>query len=261
MNLDLTGRRVFVSGSTRGIGYAVAAACAGEGASVVLNGRTEEKVSGAVARLRKAVPGASVDGISADMCDMEEVSALLGRLGQVDILVNNVGVFEVAPFFEITDEQWSRYFDINVMSAVRLSRALLGGMIDRGWGRIIFTGTESAIDVPVDMVHYGATKATALALGNGLAKLTRGTAVTVNTVLAGATYSDGVAEAVEGIASAQRVPPEDLTSSLVRSSSLIERFIEPEEVADLVTFLASPRSSAINGSAIRADGGVLPTII
>ncbi|SIN89106.1 SDR family NAD(P)-dependent oxidoreductase [Agromyces cerinus] len=261
MDLQLADKRVFVSGSTQGIGFAAAEACLAEGASVVVNGRSEHRVMDAVERLRASVPGGDVSGIAADLADPLQTQSLLDSLGEVDVLINNVGIFDVARFADIADEAWSRYFEVNVMSGVRLSRRLLEPMLARGWGRIIFIGTESAVDVPGDMIHYGATKAAALALSNGLAKLTRGTGVTVNTVLGGPTYSDGVAATVEQIASAHSMSPDELKSSLVRSSSLIQRFIEPAEVASLVAYLASPLSSATNGAALRADGGALPTII
>ena len=261
MDLELADKKVFVSGSTQGIGYAVAEACLAEGASVVINGRSEPRVAEAVERLRMTTPGGAVSGIAADFADPLQTQSLLDSLGEVDVLINNAGLFDVARFAEIPDEDWSRYFEVNVMSSVRLSRRLLEPMLERGWGRIIFIGTESAIDVPGDMIHYGATKAAALALSNGLAKLTRGTGVTVNTVLGGPTYSDGVAATVEQIAAAHSMSPDELKASLVRSTSLIQRFTEPAEIANLVAFLASPRSSATNGAALRADGGVLPTIL
>lgn len=261
METDLAGKRAFVSGSTQGIGFAVAAALAAEGASVVINGRDGHRVAEALERLRSRVPGSEVSGIAADFADPRQVGELLDALDSVDVLVNNVGLFEAAGFEEIADEQWLRYFNVNVMSGVRVSRHLLDPMLAKGWGRIIFVGTESAVDVPGDMIHYGATKAAALALSNGLAKLTRGTGVTVNTVLGGPTYSTGVATTVEQIASAQSMSPEVLKSTLVRESSLIERFIEPDEIANLVTYLASAKSSATNGAAVRADGGVLPTTV
>ncbi|MFD0558671.1 short-subunit dehydrogenase [Stackebrandtia endophytica] len=260
MDLQLTGKRVFISGSTQGIGYAVAAACVAEGAAVILNGRDPKRVTGAVTRLRDAVPGGDVSGIAADLADPAQVQLLLEELGPVDVLINNAGIFDVAPLGEISDEEWLRYFQVNAMSGVRLARGLLAPMLERGWGRIIFIGTESAVDVPGDMLHYGATKAAALAFANGLAKLTRGTAVTVNTVLGGPTYSDGVAQTVKQIATAQSVPEETLKAALVREGSLIQRFIEPDEIANLVAYLASPLSSATNGATLRADGGVLQTV-
>lgn len=261
MDTEISGTRAFVSGSTQGIGFAVAASLAAEGATVVINGRDGHRVSDALESLRSLVPGCDVSGIAADFADPGHVGALLDALDPVDVLVNNVGLFDVSRFEEISDEEWQRYFEINVMSGVRLSRRLLDPMLKKGWGRIIFVGTESAVDVPGDMIHYGATKAAALALSSGLAKLTRGTGVTVNTVLGGPTYSAGVADTVEQIASAQSLTPEALKSTLVRESSLIQRFIEPEEIANLVTYLASAKSSATNGAALRADGGVLPITV
>lgn len=261
MDLELTGKTAFISGSTQGIGFAIASMCAAEGASVIVNGRSAERVRVAVERIREAHLNAEVTGIAADVADPEQTANLLDKLGHVDILVNSAGVFDVRPFAAIDDAEWSRYLETNLMSGVRLSRRLLPRMLEVGWGRIVFIGTESAVDVPGDMIHYGAAKAASLALSNGLAKLTRGTGVTVNTVLGGPTYSDGVADSVNQIAVAQGVPEEDLKSSLVRETSLIQRFIEPDEIASLVTYLASPRSSATNGAALRAEGGVLTTTV
>lgn len=261
MDLELTGKTVFISGSTQGIGFSIASLCAAEGAAVIINGRTAQAVDNAVSRILEEHPGSQVSGIAADFAEPEQVDSLLGRLGTIDVLVNNVGLFDVRPFTAIADEEWSHCLEVNLMSAVRLSRHLLPSMLERGWGRIIFTGTESAVDVPEDMIHYGVTKAASLALSNGLAKLTRGTEVTVNTVLGGPTYSEGVADTVEQIAAAQSMPVEELKSGLVRSTSLIRRFIAPAEIASLVAYLASPRSSATNGAALRADGGVLTTIV
>lgn len=266
MDLQLEGARAFISGSTEGIGYVIAEALAREGADVVLNGRSADRVEAAVARLRAAVPepalsGPAVSGISADLGDGAQVDALLGELGPVDVLVNNVGTFDLASVTETPDDEWSRYFEVNVMSAVRLSRALLPGMLAADRGRIVFVGTESAVDVPGDMIPYGASKAAALALANGLAKLTKGTGVTVNTVLGGPTYSDGVARTVEGIARAQGMDADALQAALVRETSLLGRFIRPDEIANLVAYLASPLASATNGAALRADGGVLRTLV
>ncbi|WP_244231691.1 SDR family NAD(P)-dependent oxidoreductase [Rathayibacter sp. VKM Ac-2804] len=252
-----------MSGSTQGIGRAIALALLREGVEVVVNGRTEAGVGAAVESLGAQVPGAVVSGLAADFADAESVDRLLERLGRVDVLVNNVGLFEVAPFAAITDEQWLRFFTVNVMSGVRLSRHVLDSMIEAGWGRIVFVSSESGVNVPADMTHYGVTKAGMLALGNGLAKLTRGTGVTVNTVLGGPTWSDGVASSVEGIAAAQGVPVDALRAAIIGGSatSLVERFLEPDEIASLVTYLASPRASATNGAALRADGGVLTGLL
>ncbi|WP_345750669.1 SDR family NAD(P)-dependent oxidoreductase [Microbacterium rhizophilus] len=252
-----------MSGSTRGIGYAIAAALVREGVAVVLNGRDADSVGAAVEALRAAQPDADVAGIAADFADPDQVGRLLEELGDVDILVNSVGLFEVADFAAIADAQWQRYFDVNVMSGVRLSRHLLGPMLAAGWGRIVFIASESGVNVPGDMVHYGATKAAMLALGNGLAKLTRGTEVTVNTILGGPTYSDGVADAIDRIARAQGMPADDLKAAIAagNGTSLVQRFLDPAEIADLAVYLASPRSSATNGAALRADGGVLTGIL
>jgi NAD(P)-dependent dehydrogenase (short-subunit alcohol dehydrogenase family) len=216
-----------------------------------------------VHQLRSEVPGATVSGISADFANPAEVQHLLEALGWIDILVNNVGLFELKPFGEITDDDWAHYVDVNIMSGVRLSRAVLPAMIDAGWGRVIFIGSESGIDVPADMMHYGVTKAALLGLSNGLAKLTRATGVTVNTVVGGPTYSDGVAHTVERLAGLEQMAPEELKASIIGANrtSLLERFIEPEELANLAVYLASPRSSATNGAAVRADGGVLTSML
>ena len=259
MDLHLAGRTAFVSGSTQGIGYAIAEALLAEGASVVINGRDEDRVRVATDRLRAATPGADVSGIPADFEDPEQVGRLLDSVGDVDILVNNVGLFEVKPFADITDGDWQRYFDVNVMSGVRLAGHALPRMLAQGWGRILFIGSESGVNVTADMVHYGVTKAGVLALSNGLAKLTRGTEVTVNAILGGPTYSDGVAQAVRQIAQAQGMPAEDLKAAISagNQTSLLQRFIDPAEIAHLAVYLASPLSSATNGAAVRADGGVL----
>ncbi|MFE4836329.1 SDR family NAD(P)-dependent oxidoreductase [Arthrobacter sp. NPDC056691] len=263
MDMQLANKRAFISGSTQGIGYSIAKALLREGAAVVINGREDSRVKQAVKDLEAEVPGGSVAGIAADFTEATQVQRLLATLGGVDILVNNVGLFELKPFAEISDEDWAHYFEVNVMSGVRLSRHLLPGMVDEGWGRIIFIGSESGVNIPADMTHYGVTKAGMLALGNGLAKLTRGTGVTVNTILGGPTYSNGVANTVRDIAEAQGFATEDLKAAIIggNKTSLLERFIEPDEIANLIVYLASPLSSATNGAAVRADGGVLPTML
>ncbi len=263
MDLQLAGKTAFVSGSTQGIGYAIAKALLDEGASVVINGRDEGRVRTATHSLRVTVPGALVSGVAADFEDPEQVRRLVDSLGDIDILVNNVGLFEVKPFAGVTDDDWQRYFDVNVMSSVRLSRHALPHMLAQKWGRIIFIGSESGVNIPADMIHYGLTKAGILALSNGLAKLTRGTEVTVNTILGGPTYSDGVAQAVNHIAQAQGASPEELKAAIIagNQTSLLQRFIEPAEIANLALYLASPLSSATNGAAVRADGGVLTAMV
>lgn len=263
MDMHLAGKTAFVSGSTQGIGYAIASALLGEGVAVTVNGRDESRVADAVEALRQAHPGASVTGLVADFGDAAQVAHLTDSLGDIDILVNNVGLFEVAPFAEIPDATWQRYFEVNVMSGVRLSRAVLPAMLDRGWGRILFVSSESGISVPADMIHYGTTKAATLALANGLAKLTRGTAVTVNTIVGGPTYSSGVATAIDQIAEAQGMDAADLAAAIIggNQTSLLQRFLEPRELASLALYLASPLSSATNGAAVRADGGVLTSTL
>jgi NAD(P)-dependent dehydrogenase (short-subunit alcohol dehydrogenase family) len=202
-----------------------------------------------------------VRGVAADVSDPQGMRDLVAGLGEVDVLVNDVGVFDVGVFEEATDDIWRSYLDVNLMSGVRLSRNVLPGMLSRGWGRVIFISSESGIDVPADMVPYGVTKAAVLALGNGLAKPTRGTAVTVNTVVGGPTWSNGVERAVQRVALQHSASVDDLRSAVMagRPTSLLQRFIEPHEIAHLVTYLASPRSAAVNGAALRVDGGVLPT--
>ena len=263
MDLRLAGTTAFISGSTQGIGYATAQALAAEGVAVVLHGRAPERVDAAVARLRAESPGAEVSGVAGDVGDYDGVREVLRALRDVDILFNNVGLFEVAPFAAISDEDWQRFYDVNVMSAVRLSRHLLPGMLARGWGRIVFISSESGIDVPADMVHYGVTKAALLALSNGLAKLTRGTEVTVNAVVGGPTWSDGVATAVRAVAEARGVPEADMKAAIAHgnTTSLVQRFLDPAELASLVTYLASPLSAATHGSALRADGGTLVQVL
>jgi NAD(P)-dependent dehydrogenase (short-subunit alcohol dehydrogenase family) len=263
VDLQLTGRTAFVSGSTQGIGHAIARGLLDEGASVVINGRDGDRVRAAVTALSSAVPGAVVSGVAADLEDPAQVQELLDHLGSVDVLVNNVGLFEVKPFEDVSDGDWQRYLDVNLMSSVRLSRHVLPRMLARGWGRIIFIGSESGVNVPADMVHYGVTKAASIALANGLAKLTRGTKVTVNTILGGPTYSDGVAAAVDHLSQALDLPADELKATIVAGNrtSLLQRFIEPTEIASLALFLASPLSSATNGAALRADGGVLTAVL
>jgi NAD(P)-dependent dehydrogenase (short-subunit alcohol dehydrogenase family) len=263
MDLRLGGRTAFISGSSGGIGYAIAEALAAEGVRVVLNGRDPQRLDAAVQRLRDAHPQAEVSGLAADFAHAEEVARLIEELDEVDILINNVGVFDIAEFASTDDAEWARYLEVNLMSGVRLSRALLGGMLSRGWGRIVFISSESGVNVPADMIHYGVTKAATLALGNGLAKLTRGTAVTVNSVLGGPTLSDGVHAAVAAVAEAQSLPAEQVADAIIAQNrtTLLERFIDPAEIAALVAYLASPLASATNGAVLRADGGTLTSVL
>lgn len=227
----------------------------------MVHGRDGDRVADTMQGIADEVPGAVISGIAADVGDPGEVGRLVATLGEVDILVNNVGIFGVGPFEDATDEMWHRYLEVNLMSAVRLSRQVLPGMLRRGWGRLIVVSSESGVDVPGDMVPYGVTKAGVVALSNGLAKLTRGTAVTSNSILGGPAWSDGVRHAVEGIASDQGMPIDELRATIIagRPTSLLQRFIEPDEIAHLVAYLASPLAAATNGAALRADGGVLTT--
>ncbi len=262
MDLNLHGKRAFISGSTQGIGFAIAQRLLNENVAVTINGRQPEKTEQARKNLQEQFPNANVAAIAADFSKKEEVENLLAQLTDIDILINNIGIFEVKDFEKITDEDWYKYFEINVMSSVRLSRHLLPKMLNKNWGRIIFISSESGVNIPANMVHYGMTKSAMMAIANGLSKLTKGTEVTVNTILGGPTYSDGVAKVVEQIAEAQNLSVEQMKNAILQQSnphSLLERFIEPNEIANLATYLSSPLSLATNGSSIRADGGVLRT--
>jgi NAD(P)-dependent dehydrogenase (short-subunit alcohol dehydrogenase family) len=264
MDLQLTSKTAFVSGSTQGIGFAIARQLLLEGATVIINGRTTAKIDDAVQRLKAAIPAAAVSGIAADFNKVTEVNALLAALPEIDILVNNVGIFELRPFADIKDEDWTKYFEVNVLSGVRLSRYLLPKMLEKNWGRIIFISSESAINIPENMIHYGMTKTAMLSVSRGLATMTKNTAVTVNTILGGPAYSEGVAFAVEQISAAQNQPVEAVKTGLFKTlnpTSLIQRFIDPAEIAHLAAYLCSPLSIATNGAALRADGGVLNTIL
>lgn len=260
MDLKLTGKTALVTGSASGIGYAIALGLAKEGVKVYINGRSQEKLDAAVEKMKREVPEAEVKGLVADFAKAEEVNTLIATLPQVDILVNNVGVYGDQPFETTDDAQWFRDYEINVMSGVRLSRHYAPLMKANNWGRIIFISSESAINIPDDMILYGVTKTAYLALSRGLAKHLKGTNVTVNAVLPGPTLSDGADDMFEQIAKEKNIPIEEAPATFIRekrSSSIIQRFATTEEVANMVVYVASPLSSATTGAALRVDGGVV----
>jgi NAD(P)-dependent dehydrogenase (short-subunit alcohol dehydrogenase family) len=264
MDLQLKNKTAFVSGSTQGIGFAIAQSLLAEGATVIINGRSQQRVDAAVAELKKLIPSAKVSGVPADFSKTEDVKQLIAKLPDIDILVNNAGIFEPKPFVDITDEDWLRFYEVNVLSGVRLSRHFFPKMIAKNWGRIIFISSESAINIPEEMIHYGMTKTAQLSVSRGLAELTKGTGVTVNSVLPGPTKSEGVEEFVKQLASTQKVTPQEAEQNFfktARPTSLLQRFASVQEVANLVTYVASPLSSGTNGSALRVDGGVAKLII
>ena len=255
MDLQLRDKLAVVSGSTAGIGYAIADALAKEGARVVVNGRTQAAVTEAVSKI-----GQGALGFAGDLSDAAKAAELARKYPDVDILVNNLGIFEPKPFEEIPDEDWRRFFDVNVLSGVRLARAYLPGMKRRDWGRIIFISSESAVQIPAEMIHYGMTKTAQLAVSRGLAESVAGTRITVNCVLPGPTQSRGVNDFVAQMAKANNKSFEQIQKEFfehVRPTSLLKRFITPEEVGSFVAFVASPLAAATNGAALRVDGGVL----
>jgi len=264
MDLQLKGKRALVTGSTSGIGWATARELAAEGAHVIVNGRDLVRLAHAVERIQADVPGASIDGVQADLSSAAGCQRLLEAAGEVDILVNNLGIFEPKAFEQISDDDWRRFFEVNVLSGVRLSRHHLPRMKARGWGRIVFISSESGICPPADMVHYGMTKSAQLSVSRGLAETCAGTGVTVNAVLPGPTRTEGVGaffatlarEAGQTLAEAER----DFFK-FDRPTSLLQRFIEPAEVAAMVTYVCSPRSAATNGAALRVEGGVVRSLI
>src|SRR5579863_5450936 len=264
MDLQLDDKRALVSGSTAGIGYAIAQALASEGAHVIVNGRTQQRVDAAIHGLTSARLKGKVEGFAADLGTSDGVNQITAKYPDVEILVNNLGIFEPKPFEQIPDADWLRFFEVNVLSGVRLSRYYLPRMKERGWGRIVFISSESALQIPKEMIHYGMTKTAQLAIARGLAETTVGTNVTVNTVLPGPTESEGAGEFVDQMASARNISREEVEREFFRSvrpSSLLKRFARVEEVAAMVAFVCSPVSSATNGAALRADGGVVQAIV
>lgn len=264
MDLDLKNKTAFISGSTAGIGLAIAESLLREGASVIINGRTQQSVDKVVADLQQNSNGATVSGIAADFSKPEEVYQLIAQLPDIDILVNNAGIFEPKAFGDIPDEDWFRFFDVNVMSGVRLSRHVLPKMLTKNWGRILFISSESAVFIPDEMIHYGMTKTAQLAVARGLAELTKGSGVTVNSILPGPTKSRGVGGFIEDLAKSGNTTTGQVETYFfknLRPTSLLQRFATVEEVASTVTYYASPLASATNGASIRVEGGLIRSIL
>lgn len=260
MDLQLGNNTAVVTGSTAGIGLAIASLLAREGAQVIINGRSKERIAEATQEIKSARADAKVTGVAADLATADGVADFVRQVPRADILVNNLGIFEPKPFEKITDEDWLRFFEANVMSGVRLSRAYLPGMRERDWGRIIFISSESALQIPAEMIHYGMTKTAQIAVARGLAETCAGTGVTVNAVLPGPTASEGVKEFVGSLAEQKQQSTAEFEKEFFKSArptSLLQRFAKPEEVAPLVAFLCSPLSVATNGAALRVDGGVV----
>lgn len=264
MNLKLIGKTALITGSTAGIGLAIAESLVGEGANVVLNGRSRERVEGAVQTVKSGIENARVSGVVADLSTSEGAQKIIEGIPEVDILVNNVGTYKLKPFDEISDDEWLELFNINVMSGIRLSRHYLPKMKAKNWGRIVFISSESGINIPVEMVHYGMTKSAQLAISRGMAETTAGTNVTVNSVLPGPTASEALSRFVEDASAEQKLSKEEIEKQFfetARPSSLLKRFSETKEIGDFVAFVCSPLSSSINGAALRVDGGVVKSMV
>lgn len=264
MDFQLANKTALVSGSTAGIGLAIATTLAHEGAMVIINGRSQERVSDAIDQIKQSEPNAKLQGLVADLGTQAGAEELFQQVPEVNILVNNLGIYGSQTFKDISDDQWMKFLEVNVMSGVRLSRHYLPLMLNQNWGRIIFISSESALNIPIEMIHYGVTKTAQLALARGLAETTVGSDVTVNSVLPGPTRSEGVEGFIQGLAKDQHATPEQVEKEFfakTRPSSLIQRFASTSEVAALVAFVASPLASAINGAALRVDGGVVRSIV
>jgi NAD(P)-dependent dehydrogenase (short-subunit alcohol dehydrogenase family) len=264
MDLKLTDKTAFISGSTAGIGFAIAKRLLNEGARVIINGRTAETVDKAVKELKSSDKNTNVSGIAADFSKVDEVNKLIRDLPEVNILINNAGIFEPKAFTDIPDEDWFHLFEVNVMSGVRLSRHYFPGMLTKNWGRIIFISSESAVYIPDEMIHYGMTKTAVIAVSRGLAELTKGTKVTVNAILPGSTMSRGAGVFIDDLSKKNHLSAKEVEKDFfknMRPSSLLQRFATVEEVADTVAYYVSPLASATNGAAIRVDGGLIRSIL
>jgi len=264
MDLGLKGKLAVVSGSTAGIGFAIANTLAREGARIVINGRTPERVKTAAERIRTELRGAEVSEVAADLGTIEGIGKLKEQVPSADILVNNHGIFEPKPFFEISDAEWFRFYEVNVLSGVRLTRHYVPGMLEKKWGRVIFISSESGQQIPAEMVHYGMTKTAQIAIARGVAESVAGSGVTVNSVLAGPTASEGVGDFVQSMARGRGVSPAQIEKEFfetVRPTSLLKRFETTDEVAAIVAFVASTQAVGINGAAVRAEGGVVRSIL
>lgn len=260
MDLQLKNKVALVTGSTAGIGYAIAKSLAVEGVKVYVNGRTDERVKAAVDQIKKETGNNDIHGLSGDMASKSDIDRIISSLPEVDILINNVAIFEPKAFKDITDEDWLKFYEVNVLSGVRFSRAYFDQMLKKNWGRIIFISSESAIQIPEEMIHYGMTKTAQVAVARGLAELTKGTHVTVNSALPGPTRSEGVGGFIDKLAAEKKLTAGQMEKEFfqsMRGTSIIQRFTETDEIANLVTYIASPLSSATNGALLRADGGVI----
>ena len=264
MDLQLKNKMVFISGSTAGIGFAIAQRFLQEGAQVIINGRTREGVNKAVDELKSLVVDADVSGIAADFSKVDEVNELITSLPEVDILINNAGIFEPKAFAEIADEDWFTFFEVNVMSGIRLSRHYFPKMIEKNWGRIIFISSESAVFIPAEMIHYGMTKTAQIAVSRGLAELTQGTNVTVNAILPGPTKSKGVGVFLEDLSKSSNKTIHEVEENFfknMRPTSLLQRFASVDEIANTTVYYSSPLASATNGASIRVEGGLIKSIL
>ncbi len=264
MELQLKAKKALVTGSTAGIGFATAQELAGEVASIVVNGRTQERVDSAIAEIRKTHPSADVSGVAADVSNREGCEKVIQTVRSVDVLINNMGIFEPKPFEKIPDEDWMRFFEANVMSGVRLSRHYLAGMREKNGGRIIFVSSESAVQIPAEMIHYGVTKTAQVAVARGISEIVAGTGITVNSVLAGPTRSEGVETFISQMGAQQGADSATFEKEFfknIRPSSLLKRFATTDEVANMIVYLSSTLASATNGAAVRVDGGVIRAIL